>query len=67
MDVIYLSTKKKPCEDLMWRDAGELYAHAIEVGKKKKKSTKRHSMGCGSTWGKVNACIFHLCNRKVFK
>lgn len=54
--------EKKNCENLMWTDAGELYAHAIQVKKK-----TQHSMGCGSTWGKVNACILHLCNRKVFK
>lgn len=38
MDVLYLKKKKQqqPCEDLMWRDAGELYAHAIQVEKKKK-------------------------------
>lgn len=28
--------QQQPCEDLMWRDAGELYAHAIQVEKKKK-------------------------------
>lgn len=66
MDVIYFKKKnqkkKTPCEDLMWRDAGELYANAIQVGEKK--STTQHSMGGGSTWGKVNACILHLCNKK---
>lgn len=30
----YIFKKKKTCEDLMWRDAGELYAHAIQVKKK---------------------------------
>lgn len=31
---IFKKKKKKTCEDLMWRDAGELYAHAIQVEKK---------------------------------
>lgn len=48
----------------MWRDAGEWYVHAIKVGGE---NTLQDTLGCGTDWGKVNACILHLCNRKVLK
>lgn len=47
----------------MWRCEETLLNHAVQK-KREKKSAMRHSMGCGCTWGKVNACILHLCKEK---
>lgn len=50
-------------------DVDNMQVEMIMQFRKKKNiiGIKKTLWGCGTTWGKVNACNLHLCNRKVFK